>query len=257
MAVEEDPPAAVPEWVVSFGDMMSLLLTFFIMLVSMSEIKKDDDKFQAMVDSLRAKFGDDFEKLRMAVGTGLPSSTKPTKPSTKRTSKWDNSQNFGAKVQAPPGNFSRVRNVRPGSQITVGGPLFFQEDSAELTSDDKDQLKYMAEELKGKPQKIEIRGHTSRRPLPEESKFHDHWDLAYARCRTTMDFLIGLGIDARRIRMGVAAGNEPLHVGGDPLLLKENSRVEVLMLGEVPNAALATEDNLAASQLKPKPTDSK
>ena len=40
MAIEEDPPAGVPEWVVSFGDMMSLLLTFFIMLVSMSEMMK-------------------------------------------------------------------------------------------------------------------------------------------------------------------------------------------------------------------------
>ncbi|MCA9240906.1 MAG: flagellar motor protein MotB, partial [Planctomycetales bacterium] len=35
MAVEEEPPPGIPEWVVTFGDMMSLLLTFFIMLVSM------------------------------------------------------------------------------------------------------------------------------------------------------------------------------------------------------------------------------
>jgi chemotaxis protein MotB len=241
MAVEEDPPPAVPEWVVSFGDMMSLLLTFFIMLVSMSEIKKDDDKFQAMIDSLRAKFGDDFEKLRLAVGTGIPSSTKPAKTTTKRYNKWDNSQNFGAKAAASPGDKPTVRNIRPGAQIVVGGPLFFEEVSDELTDTDREQLERIAEELKGKPQKIEIRGHTSRRPLPEGSAFRDHWDLAYARCRKTMKALIELGIDARRIRMGVAAGNEPLHFGGDPLLLKENSRVEVMMLGEVPNALLATE----------------
>ena len=41
MAIEEDPPAGVPEWVVTYGDMMSLLLTFFIMLVSMSKIKEE------------------------------------------------------------------------------------------------------------------------------------------------------------------------------------------------------------------------
>ena len=38
MAFQEDPPAGVPEWLVTFGDMMSLLLTFFIMLVSLSEV---------------------------------------------------------------------------------------------------------------------------------------------------------------------------------------------------------------------------
>ena len=41
MAVEEDDAGGIPERVVSFGDLMSLLLTFFIMLVSLSEIKKD------------------------------------------------------------------------------------------------------------------------------------------------------------------------------------------------------------------------
>ena len=43
--MEEDPPMGIPEWVVTFGDMMSLLLTFFIMLVSMSEMKQEE-KFQ-------------------------------------------------------------------------------------------------------------------------------------------------------------------------------------------------------------------
>ena len=121
MAVEEDPPAGVPEWVVSFGDMMSLLLTFFIMLVSMSEVKKEDDKFQAMTEALRYKFGDDKWKMDLGVGTGQPPSTKPTKKSPKALVKWDNSQNQGAKVNAPAGEHSRVRSLRPGSQIMVGG----------------------------------------------------------------------------------------------------------------------------------------
>jgi chemotaxis protein MotB len=39
--MEEDAPAGVPEWGVTFGDMMSRLLTFFIMLVSLSEISSE------------------------------------------------------------------------------------------------------------------------------------------------------------------------------------------------------------------------
>ena len=49
MAEEEDSGGGIPEWVVTFGDMMSLLLTFFIMLVSLSEIKQEE-KFQAIRD---------------------------------------------------------------------------------------------------------------------------------------------------------------------------------------------------------------
>ena len=49
MTMEEDAPPGVPEWVVTYGDMMSLLLTFFIMLVSLSEIVAE----KAISDSVR------------------------------------------------------------------------------------------------------------------------------------------------------------------------------------------------------------
>ena len=51
------PPEGAPEWVVTYGDMMSLLLTFFIMLVSLSELKKDGGTLRAMLDSINEAFG--------------------------------------------------------------------------------------------------------------------------------------------------------------------------------------------------------
>src|SRR4030042_4619870 len=59
MAIEEDSgPAGAPEWLLTYGDMMSLLLTFFIMLAGMSTIKQED-KYQAIADSMRRQFGHD------------------------------------------------------------------------------------------------------------------------------------------------------------------------------------------------------
>ena len=54
--MEDDGPPGVPEWVVTYGDMMSLLLTFFIMLVSMSELK-GDGSIRAMLDAIKESFG--------------------------------------------------------------------------------------------------------------------------------------------------------------------------------------------------------
>ncbi len=51
---EDDPPPGVPEWVVTYGDMMSLLLTFFIMLVSMAEMKQDG-KVRAALNALEQR----------------------------------------------------------------------------------------------------------------------------------------------------------------------------------------------------------
>ena len=53
---EAEDEIGIPEWVVTFGDMMSLLLTFFIMLVSLSEIK-EEETYQALVNSLQRQFG--------------------------------------------------------------------------------------------------------------------------------------------------------------------------------------------------------
>jgi hypothetical protein len=56
LVMEDDAPPPVPEWVVTYGDMMSLLLTFFIMLVSLSEVVADQ-KYRAILDALQQYLG--------------------------------------------------------------------------------------------------------------------------------------------------------------------------------------------------------
>ncbi|MBM3998541.1 MAG: hypothetical protein FJ297_03185 [Planctomycetes bacterium] len=51
---EREPPA--PEWILTFADMMALLLTFFIMLASLGEIQSQD-KLDALTDSIHRQFG--------------------------------------------------------------------------------------------------------------------------------------------------------------------------------------------------------
>ncbi len=126
----------------------------------------------------------------------------------------------------------RARSAKLGDQIFVGGRIYFDEFSAELTDPQKQKLRKAAEEIAGKMQRLEIRGHTSRRPLPKDSPYRDHWDLAYDRSRKVRDFLVAQGIDPQRIRLGVAAQNEPLDVEGDPLPVRQNSRVEIHVLNE-------------------------
>ena len=93
-------------------------------------------------------------------------------------------------------------------------------------------LQRIIEQIAGKPQKIEIRGHTTRRPVDPKGDFRDVWDLAYERCRNTMHFLVEQGIDRSRIRLGPAGSGEPLYNGVDLDRLQRNSRVQILMWDE-------------------------
>lgn len=250
MAIEEDPPAGVPEWVVSFGDMMSLLLTFFIMLVSMSEMKKDD-KFQAVVDSLREQFGDSMAAVMVQSGELRPPNGRIVK--LQKTAKYQRETLVrGSKVTGPKGDFDRVEVIRPGKRSGVGLVIYFDDKSAELDEESKEKLRQLNDEIAGKPQKIEVRGHTSLRPLEPGGPFADHWALAYERARVTMQFLEkDLKVDPRRIRITSAAANESVATVADSQVLPHNARVEVMVLEEVISDLRIDDRNLTTPQGDP------
>lgn len=232
MAMKEPDEPKIAEWVVTFGDMMSLLLTFFIMLLSMSEIK-EEQKYQALVEAMRRRFGHETSMLAPMPGPSQPRNSPVEKMASMGRARRADTMRGGDKVRAPVGENPRVRALRPADDQTVGGDLIFKPGSGDLTEEHKRRLVQIAQEVGGKPQKIEIRGHTSSRPLPADSPYRSHWDLAYARCVKTMEYLVKLGINPKRIRIAVAADNEPRHSGIDPLLQKQNPRVDIYMLNEL------------------------
>ncbi len=233
MAIEEPPPIGVPEWVVSFGDMMSLLLTFFIMLVSFSEPKKDE-KFAALVAELQQHFGKDLAKMQITPGGVIPrQAAVATRLNQGRA---DRKKALGGdKAQrAVPGEAPQVRMIRPGGQTAIGTIVYFDEGSAELTEKAREDIRTQHAIFAGKPQKIEVRGHTSLRELQVGSDYEDNWELAYHRSRNVMRFLVEeLHTDPLRIRLSVAGPGEPLHLGVDAAKMRENPRAELYLLEEV------------------------
>jgi chemotaxis protein MotB len=87
--------------------------------------------------------------------------------------------------------------------------------------------------LKGKRNKIEIRAHSTRRPLPAGSAFRDHWQLCYERSLSTMRFLETNGIEPERIRLSQSAAYDPLTTRFEAEWQDENNCAEVFLLTEV------------------------
>jgi chemotaxis protein MotB len=114
----------------------------------------------------------------------------------------------------------------------VGALITFAEDSAELDELAKAKLAGMAPALLGKPNKIEIRGHATGRPLPAGSPHRDAWDLSFARCLATYNFLQQEGVEPFRMRLSQAGPHEPSKHPDNEEWITENSRVEIYMLGE-------------------------
>ncbi|MBL8828296.1 MAG: OmpA family protein [Planctomycetaceae bacterium] len=227
MAFQEDPPMGVPEWLVTFGDMMSLLLTFFIMLVSMSELKSEQ-RVALAVEAMKKQFGRDRQQVHGA------------------------QRMRGPKVEGPIGDKVTVQNIRPADKSSVGGTIHFEDNEIVLSDVEKARFRPAIVELQGKPQKIEIRGHASKRPLPEGSPYKSHWDLAYARSQAVMDFLIAEGIPAKRLRLAVAGVHEPVQLSKEAVARKGNNRVEVFLLNEFAESFEGTKEQRQERTAAPK-----
>src|SRR5690606_10355369 len=125
----------------------SLLLTFFIMLVSLSEIK-EEEKYQALVESMRQQFGHTRSMESMTPGKAKPRTSAFETLATMGRSKSQDTQKGGVKAKAPVGEQPAVRIVRPGRLTVVGTVIFFPEGEEDMSEDSKAALDGIVAELK-------------------------------------------------------------------------------------------------------------
>lgn len=225
---EEGPPG-VPEWVVTYGDMMSLLLTFFIMLVSMSEIRSDSGESRAAMDSIRESFGPKQGRF------GVPGTSPNSKGAMgKRSSNGIRSE--GGLKQASRDSEGRggandpVKKINHGKQITLGGPAEFGEFSAELDERAQQNLEILAETLRNKPLMIMIRGHATPITPDPQSGFKSPLELSFARAHTVYHQLIKLGLNEDQLYMTAVGDSEPKILTRDPEKQRENRRVDISIM---------------------------
>lgn len=189
------PDPGAPAWVTTFGDMMSLLLTFFILLLSLSEIKKEGD-FRAVVKEVKKAFG-------MHGGGGrVPTKTDPEltfierikalQLVSRRERTRSNTDDPGMK-----GKEQRITVTRPSEYIKTSGKVTFEPGSAKVSDADRDRLSDLAAQLRGIKTKIIVSGHTDTGELFYTEAFSNLRDLSYARGKAVYDFLVS---DACRIR---------------------------------------------------------
>ncbi len=232
--MEEDDAPGVPEWVVTYGDMMSLLLTFFIMLVSLSEVKADE-KYRAILDALQQYTGYRGGPIAPP-GTSFPLNGMIDKFTIQKLgSQTDDDKGFGGvRKKSVEGTDARVFRTREGKAMRVGDPIPFAPNEAIIDKKYETELAAIAQQLAGKPNKIEIRGHTSSAPLPKDSVWKNKTELSYHRARQVYEALAALNVNTERLRLGAAADREPLSAN-DRESSQQADRVEVLILDAFAN----------------------
>lgn len=219
----------IPEWVVTFGDMMTLLLCFFILLQAFSELKRDHE-YQRVITAVKEAFG-------YVGGVGvLPVDDPPLKSMVQvleaMAVKSNNDQSRISRntEQGIDGPHMRVTRIREGIMFTIGGPGMFEPLSATMREPVRREVLKLVPLLQGRRNKIEIVGHASSKYLPEDSPWRDLDELSYARAVAVKSLLAEAGIDDRVFRLKAVGDREPIRPRAtDPVDAAENRRVDVIL----------------------------
>jgi chemotaxis protein MotB len=222
-------------WKVAYADFVTAMMAFFMVMWITAQSKEVKVAVsQYFDDPLGSSHGststptDDF-KGAPTYGPHM-SGAGPDKGSAKAVPKSLPKADPDAKEMS---KSPRLRIFHDASRTRTGGTmLLFPEDGADLSQDGKNALYALLPSLLGKPNKIEIRGHASRRPLPEGSKFSDAWDISFARCTAAMKYLIENGVQPERIRLSQGGPYEPYTVRREAEWQAQNSRIEVFLTSE-------------------------
>lgn len=234
---------------VTYGDMMTLLFCFFLILVSMSEVKKDD-KFEEFVESIRRAFG--FQGgAGYILGQALPNTnTYDDKKMTQMIMEKFLLQKGESTEEGIDGDKPSVRTIREGSEYTFGGQISFEPGKARLLDPVKIQLAEFAQEFRGLNTKIRIRGHAARKPPWQYSPYESLDDLSYQRALAVKGFLVGEGIRQERITVEACGDNEPLLARAyDEAGRAKNRRVDVIVTENLVEQYMGQPDTSKAEQI--------
>ena len=211
MARKEKPREcpSIPGWLVSFGDLMSLLLTFFILLYAMSTV--DITKALKFLSYFQGE--PKFKPLTISIVPPIvPFSTNVAKKIRKRIERL-----------LPPHAFQMSVTTKY-VMLRIFNDIMFVDESYILTEKAKKSLDEVAQALK-KIQKeskfyLRIVGHVKK-------GMKDPWKLSLKRAEAVAFYLMSKGLDPSLFFISGYGDTRPLYTWNNPLLLRRNDRVEI------------------------------
>lgn len=195
-----------PEWMVTFGDMMSLLLTFFILLFSVAQMK-DAGRVYDMIYALQGM----TTGSRPLHGYLLPD--YKTIVDNLRDESTQERRGFGEagvhsrrQLQSEGDGFYSLR-MRDQLKIIVEGEILFEEGGKVLLARGREVLsRTLVPRFRDGPFRIILRGHAG----PEEAEGTEAQDdLGYARAKEVRDFFIEKGLSPESFELQTVGSRSP------------------------------------------------
>jgi len=221
-----------PAWMATFADMMSLLLTFFVLLLSFATM--DIVKFKDAMGSIQQALGFLPTGTGMFQHTSVPTPFSP--PMATSVGQSTNDQIYqelqGLIQEKGLEKDVSVENTKRGVILRVRGRMFFSQGTAELKPESYPVLEKIAELMKKFSSNVSIEGHTDNIPI-SGGRYASNWELSTERAISALRFLKEHGdIDVTKIRVAGFADTHPIASNDTEEGRAKNRRVEFVFYQE-------------------------
>jgi chemotaxis protein MotB len=263
---EEEEHENHERWLVSYADMVTLLMCLFIVLFAMSQV--DKAKFAALSAGLSESFGAPITALPGTTPEGSVLDSLPSPADIAQGiangAQADQTQVDAAAAQAAIERAQRVAAEAAGAYDDmaearakidaalaaagysgaaryeiderglvvhiVADAVLFDAEEAELRPEGRQILDAMAPTLIALPNVLRIEGHANHLPVDPKGAWPSNWELSSYRASTVLRWLAGDGVPEPRMSATGYSSTRPLVPESDPTALSVNRRVDVVVL---------------------------
>ena len=211
MIDEEDCEICIPfeqDWIFTYGDLVTLLLCFFILLFSMC--RTDVEKSKQISDSLK----------------GMP----PGSPFifNGQSSNLDKASKELEQLEVP--DDVSINASKAGVEVAFSKTVAFEQGSVSISEKAKKTLDKMLPIIGQLQNNIEISGHTDE--SDSNKKYPSSWELSVARASVIAAFLESKLIPVERIQVAGYGDSRPRFNPDTAYKRNLNRRVQILLLPE-------------------------
>ena len=234
----KQPEKPSTAWLGTYGDMITLMLCFFVMLYNPSEV--DVTQMATITQSLQMQETDTTSGgLSLSAGqlSDLGNNINSL-PSLEKGKSLGMAKKKAVSLFAPDvkSNKITITSDERGLIITLLSDNFFEEGSAELNiNDTRETLLRLADffrsdELKGR--RFRIEGHTDSTPVAENSIFPSNWELSATRAINVLHYLADYGVRENDFSVAGYSDTRPKFSNDTAEGRAYNRRVDIIILDE-------------------------
>ena len=245
---QEEVEEGAPAWMATFADMATLLMTFFVLLLSFANM--DAQKFREMLGSVKDAFGVQKETFGQyqALSDSIISSEVQKEIEAQMQAVQDaQGQAAGQSTQSGADSLMQMEQAmaiiealfdglegvaevfmdEDGITVRVKGGLMFASGSAELRPEAAPVMERVGALLTKYTFDLYILGHTDPVPI-HTSRYPSNWELSSARATASLRHLAERGASPERLVAVGFADSRPIDSNDTPEGRERNRRVEFL-----------------------------